>query len=76
VDQEIHVMVDNYWTHKKNDGWQARYEGRVQFHSTPTSASWLNQIDIWFSLLIRKALCGSSFKSKDRLRDAIQAFAH
>ena len=73
-DQEIHVIVDNYSTHKKNDEWLAKYEGRVQFHFTPTSASWLNQVEIVFSLLQRKALTGASFKNKDQLREAIEAF--
>jgi transposase len=73
-DQEIHVILDNYSTHKKNDGWLAKFEGRVQFHFTPTSASWLNQIEIVFSLLQRKALRGASFKTKDQLREAIEAF--
>jgi transposase len=72
--QEIHVILDNYSTHKKNDDWLAKFEGRVQFHFTPTSASWLNQIEIVFSLLQRKALNGASFKNKDQLRDAIEAF--
>jgi transposase len=73
-DQEIHVILDNYSTHKRNDDWLANYEGRVQFHFTPTSASWLNQIEIVFSLLQRKALNGASFKNKDQLRDAVEAF--
>ena len=73
-DQEIHVMVDNDSTPKKNDDWRAQYEGRVRFHCTPTSASWLNQGEIWFSLLTRKALRGASFKSKDELREGIEAF--
>lgn len=73
-DKEIHVILDNYSTHKKNDDWLAKYQGRVQFHFTPTSASWLNQIEIVFSLLARKTLRGASFKNKDQLRDAIAAF--
>jgi len=73
-DKEIHVILDNYSTHKKNNDWLAQFEGRVQFHFTPTSASWLNQIEIVFSLLQRKALSGASFKNKDQLRDAIEAF--
>jgi transposase len=73
-DKEIHVILDNYSTHKKNNDWLAQFEGRVQFHFTPTSASWLNQIEIVFSLLQRKALAGASFKNKDQLRDAIEAF--
>ena len=73
-DQEIHVILDNYCTHKKNDAWLARFEGRVQFHFTPTSASWLNQVEILFSLLTRKALRGASFKSQAELSEAIAAF--
>jgi len=73
-DKDIHVILDNYSTHKKNDEWLAKFEGRVQFHFTPTSASWLNQIEIVFSLLHRKALSGASFKNKDQLREAIEAF--
>jgi len=73
-DKEIHVILDNYSTHKRNDDWLAKYEGRIHFHFTPTSASWLNQIEIWFGLLTRKALRGASFSSKDQLRSAIEAF--
>src|SRR5271166_1647616 len=74
ADKEIHVILDHYSPHKRNDDWLAKYEGRVRFHFTPTSASWLNQIEIVFSLLQRKAINGASFKSKDQLRDAIEAF--
>jgi len=74
TDKEIHVILDNYCTHKRNQEWLARYGGRIQFHFTPTSASWLNQIEIWFGLLTRKALRGTSFASKDQLRSAIEAF--
>lgn len=74
ADKEIHVILDNYCTHKKNDEWLARYNSRVQFHFTPTSASWLNQIEIWFGLLTRKTLRGASFASKEQLRSAIEAF--
>ena len=73
-DAEIHVILDNYSPHKRNDDWLAKFEGRVQFHFTPTSASWLNQIEIVFSLLQRKTLNGGSFKTKDQLREAIEAF--
>jgi transposase len=73
-DKEIHVILDNYCTHKRNDDWLAKFEGRVQFHFTPTSASWLNQIEIVFSLLQRKTLSGASFKTKNQLREAIEAF--
>lgn len=74
VDKEIHVILDNYSPHKKNEEWLAKFDGRVQFHFTPTSASWLNQIEIWFGILTRKALRGASFSSKENLRAAIEAF--
>jgi transposase len=74
TDKDIHVILDNYCTHKKNADWLAKYDGRVEFHFTPTSASWLNQVEIWFGLLTRKALRGASFGSKDQLRSAIEAF--
>ena len=73
-DREIHVILDNDCTHKRNNDWLAKYEGRVRFDFTPTSASWLNQIEIWFGLLTRKALRGGSFSRKDQLRSAIEAF--
>src|SRR5260370_1561117 len=73
-EKEIHVILDNYSPHKGNDVWLAKFQGRVQFHFTPTSASWLNQIEIVFSLLQRKTLNGASFKTKDQLREAIEAF--
>ncbi len=74
LDKEIHVIVDNYCTHKRNAAWLEKYQGRVQFHFTPTSASWLNQVEIWFGLLTRKALRGASFANKDQLRSAIESF--
>ncbi len=73
-EKEIHVVLDKYSTHKKNDDWLAKYEERVRFHFTPTSASWLNQGEIWFSLLTCKALRGAKFKNQEQLREAIQAF--
>ena len=71
--KELHVILDNYCIHKRNDEWLAAHPN-VTFHFTPTSASWLNQVEIWFGILTRKALRGASFKSVDQLRTAIEAF--
>lgn len=49
-EQEVHVILDNYCTHKKNEQWQELHPN-VTFHFTPTSASWLNMIEIWFGIL-------------------------
>jgi transposase len=73
AEQELHVIWDNYCTHKKCDAWLAQHPN-VHFHFTPTSASWLNQVEIWFGILSRKALRGLSTKSTVELRQAIEAF--
>jgi transposase len=73
TDQELHVILDNYCTHKKCDAWLALHPN-VHFHFTPTSASWLNQVEIWFGILSRKALRGLSATSTSALREAIEAF--
>lgn len=72
-DQQIHVILDNYSTHKKNHEWLARHPN-VHFHFTPTSASWLNQIEIWFGIFARKTLNGASFATIEQLVQAIEAF--
>jgi transposase len=72
--REIHVILDNLNTHKpKHDRWLARHP-RVHFHFTPTHASWLNQIECWFSILSRAALRGASFTDIRQLRTAIDQF--
>jgi transposase len=71
--KEIHVILDNYCIHKRNDVWLAAHPN-VHFHFTPTSASWLNQVEIWFGILSRKALRGANLKSVEELRQAIAAF--
>ena len=73
ADREIHAILDNYCTHKKNDAWLKAHPN-VTFHFTPTSASWLNQVEIWFGILTRKALKGASFDSKEALAKAIRDF--
>jgi transposase len=72
-DREIHVILDNLCTHKKNDEWLAAHPN-VTFHFTPTSASWLNQIEIWFGIFSRKALANASFRNVTQLTQAIQDF--
>jgi transposase len=73
-DTELHVILDNLSTHKpKEDRWLARHPN-VHFHFTPTHASWLNQIEIWFSILWRYALRGASFTSPRQVRQAIDRF--
>jgi hypothetical protein len=46
----------------------------VRFHYTPTHASWLNQVECWFSILQRQSLAGASFTGVAQLRRHIDAF--
>lgn len=73
-DKELHVILDNLNTHKpKHDAWLARHPN-VHFHFTPTHASWLNQVEVWFSILSRQALLNSSFDSVAMLVQRIDSF--
>jgi transposase len=73
-DRQIHVVLDNLNTHKpRQDLWLKRHPN-VHLHFTPTYSSWLNQVEIWFSLLSRYALSGASFTDTTQVREAIDAF--
>lgn len=73
-EREVHVVLDNLNTHKpKQDRWAKRHP-KVHFHYTPTYASWLNQVECWFSILSRRALQHASFTSPQQLRQAIDRF--
>jgi len=72
--QELHVILDNLNAHKpKHDQWLARHKN-VHFHFTPTHASWLNQVEVWFSILTRRVLRNGSFTSPRQVREAINRF--
>jgi transposase len=71
--RQIHVILDNLSTHKKNDDWLAAHPN-VTFHFTPTNASWLNQVEIWFGIFQRKTLNNASFASIEQLIKAIHDF--
>jgi transposase len=73
---ELHVVLDNLNTHKpKNDRWLAKHPN-VHFHYTPTHASWLNQVECWFSILWRQALRGLNATCPRDVRQAIDAFVN
>ena len=73
AERQIHVILDNLNTHKKNDDWLAAHPN-VTFHFTPTSASWLNQVETWFGIFQRKTLNNASLRSTEQLAEAIHAF--
>ena len=73
----IHIVLDNVSTHKTPDvrKWLAGHK-RFTFHFTPTSASWMNQIETWFGILTRQAIRRGSFGSVKELVAMIDAFTH
>ena len=72
-DERLKVIIDNLNTHKNNEDWLAKHP-LVTFHFTPTRASWLNQVEGWFSILQGQSLAGASFTSVEQLREHIDAF--
>ena len=74
-DLDVHLIVDNYCTHKhtKVKRWLSK-RPRYQIHFTPTYASWLNQVEIWFNIITQKAIRRGSFRSVRELIDRIQTF--
>ena len=77
-DLDVHVVLDNLSAHKSEPvrTWLADPKRkRWHLHFTPTSASWLNLIEGWFSVLTRKALTNTSFTSTGQLTEAIDEWA-
>jgi transposase len=72
-ERELHVVLDNLNTHRKNEAWLKKHP-KVKFHFTPTRASWLNQVEIWFSILQGQSLAGASFTAVKELQEHIDAF--
>jgi transposase len=75
--EELHVVCDNYATHKHADirNWLARPENqRITLHFVPTSCSWLNLVECFFSIITRQAIRRGSFASVSDLISAIGTF--
>jgi transposase len=73
--RKLHLVVDNYATHNHPAvrAWLAR-NPRITLHFTPTSGSWLNMVEIFFSIITRQAIRRGSFGSVKDLIAAIGAF--
>jgi putative transposase len=72
---DVHVIVDNYATHKhpRVKRWLAT-RPRFHVHFTPTYASWLNQVEIWFNRITQRAIRRGTFRSVKDLVAKIDAF--
>ena len=73
--RELHVILDNSSTHGTEDiqAWLAA-NPQVHFHYTPTSASWLNEVEGFFGILAKQSLSLTDFPSKRALRDHLDAY--
>jgi putative transposase len=74
---QVHLIVDNYATHKhpRVRRWLAA-RPRYHLHFTPTYASWLNQVEIWFHIITQKAIRRGTFRSVRELVTNIERFVH
>jgi len=74
-DRELHVILDNSSSHGTPEvrSWLAEHP-KVHFHYTPTSASWLNQVEGFFGVLGKQSLSVTNFPSTRSLRDHLAAF--
>ena len=74
-DGELHLVMDNYAAHKHPNvnAWLAG-NPRIHVHFTPTSGSWLNLVEVWFSIIERQAIHRGSFPSVRDLMIKIRAF--
>jgi len=71
----MYVVVDNYATHKHPTvkAWLAKHP-RITMHFTPTSASWMNMVEIFFGIITRQAIRRGTFTSVKDLIGAIETF--
>jgi len=73
LELDIHLILDNYSTHKSAavQRWlKPRKRQRFHFHFTPTSGSWLNQVERWFGLITDKMIRRGTFHSVDELLES------
>jgi DDE superfamily endonuclease len=74
-DQQLHLVMDNYAAYKRAEvrTWLAA-NPRISVHFTPTSASWMNLVEVWFGIIERQTIHRGSFASLRELTTAIRTF--
>jgi transposase len=78
-DHDVVVVWDNLNTHydgpaKRWAEFNARHGERFSFVYTPIHASWMNQVEVWFSIIERRILRYGSFASYDDIKNAVEGF--
>jgi len=74
-DRELHLVMDNYAAHKTPEvkAW-LEANPRITVHFTPTHASWMNLVEVWFGIVERQAIRRGVFKSVKELNAKIRTF--
>jgi transposase len=74
-DMELHLILDNYGTHKTPEvqRWLIRHP-RFLLHFIPTSSSWLNQVEFWFAQITKQRIRRGSFNAVSELEKAIMDY--
>ena len=72
---EVHLILDNYGTHKTEliRKWLLKHP-RHHLHFTPTSASWINQVERWFAEITRQQIRRGTYRSVRELEAAIKEY--
>jgi transposase len=78
-EKKIHIIWDNLNIHKDgaNGRWtefNERHNNKFHFHYTPIHASWVNQVEIFFSILQKKCLRYANFKSVGELKEVVMKY--
>jgi transposase len=76
-DLDVHIILDNYSTHKSAtvQRWlKSKKHRHFYFHFTPTSSSWLNQVERFFALIRERMIRRGTFRSVEELERAIYAW--
>lgn len=77
---QVHVILDNLNTHRDTghgafmSEWNKAHGNRFVLHYTPTHGSWLNQVELWFSILSRRILRYGDYHGPDQLAEGIDSF--
>jgi transposase len=73
--RQIHIIADNLSAHRTSRVWQfIETHPQVRIHFTPTYASWLNQIEIWFSKIQRNVIARGIFHSVKDLAQKLMSY--
>jgi hypothetical protein len=79
ADQEVHLIMDTYCTHKSAEvqRWlKPKRRNRFYFHFTPTSSSWLNRVERFFALITGRTIRLATFHSREELERAVATPFH